>query len=223
MKKPFYLILVVACLNCNQSDSNRSKSSFDTSTRDLFKELDSLMPKKSEKISLIKRKTDTTLLLKTSEEILKAIKKGDYNKFASFIHPEYGIRFSPYAYIDTLAQQVLSSNQFLQISKQKKSINWNTSWEIEPEYLTIDQYFKKFVYDVDFLNAELKSINEYHSQGTDLNNIEEIYPKADVVEFFFSGFEEKYGGHDFRGLRLVFKFYNTKPFLIALVHDEWTP
>jgi hypothetical protein len=182
------------------------------------------MPKKSEKISLIKRKTDTALLLKTSEEILKAIKKRDYNKFASYIHPEYGVLFSPYAYIDTIDYQVLSAEQLVKLSKQKKKINWNSSWDSEePEMFTIDEYFKKYVYDVDFLKAKIKSINNFHSRGTDLNNIEDVYPDCDIVEFYFPGFEEKYGGTDFRGLRLVFKYYNDKPFLIAIVHDEWTP
>jgi len=225
MKKLYLLISVVVCLNCNQSDSNSSKSSSDTLTRDLFKELDSLIPKESEKITIIKRKTDTTLLLKTAVEILRTIKIRDYNKFASFIQPEYGVRFSPYAYIDTTESQVLSVDQIIQLSKQKNKINWGSAWDpdMDPELFTIDEYFKKYVYDVDFLNADLKSINEFHTQGTDLNNIEEVYPNCDIVEFYFPGFEEKYGGHDFRGLRLVFQFHNDKPYLVAIVHDEWTP
>ena len=89
--------------------------------------------------------------------------------------------------------------------------------------MTVDGYFKKFVYDVDFLNVELKSINQYHSQGTDLNNINETYPICDVVEFFFSGFDEKYEGHGFRALHLVYKMKNNRPYLVGIVHDEWTP
>lgn len=118
---------------------------------------------------------------------------------------------------------MLSAAKIIQIAKQNKRINWETSWEEEPELLTIGQYFKKFVYDVDFLKAPLVSFNEYHSQGTDLNNIEDFYPGCKIVEFFFPGFDEKFGGMDFRGLRLVFKPYKKKFYLIAIVHDEWTP
>jgi hypothetical protein len=163
--------------------------------------------------------------MQASTEILKYIKTRNYKKLASHIHHKKGILFSPYAHIDTIHSKVFSSNQFIQIAKENKSINWGSSWDEDekPELMTIDQYFKRFVYDVDFLNAELKSINKYHSQGTDLNNINEIYPDCNVVEFFFSGFEKKYGGMDFRALRLVFKMENNKPYIVAIVHDEWTP
>ena len=119
----------------------------------------------------------------------------------------------------------MSKKQFLLLVSTQKAINWNSSFEPEdnPEILTVRQYFDRYVYDVDFLNAELKSINNYHSQGTDLNNINEAYPGCDVVEFFFSGFEKKYSGTDYRALRLVFTIKDNKPYLIGIVHDEWTP
>ena len=171
----------------------------------------------------INRKVDTALLINTSEEILSHIKNRNYKKLALFFHHKDYVRFSPYAYIDTIKDRKLSADQFLQLAKQNKKINWNSAWNEETELLTVDEYFKKFVYDVDFLKAELKSINDYHSQGTDLNNMKEVYPGCNVIEFFFSGFEKKYEGLDFRALRLVYKTENSKVFLAAIVHDKWTP
>ncbi len=175
--------------------------------------------------AIIKRKVDTALLLNTSKEILKVIKARDYNKLASFVYPKYGVRFSPYGHIYIQIGQVFSPNRLSQLANQNKHINRGSSWDqgMEPEFLTIDQYFKKYVYDVDFLNAPIKSINKFRSRGTELNNINEIYPGSDVVEFYFPGFKKKLDGMDFRGLRLVFKFYNKKLYLVVIVHDEWTP
>lgn len=172
-----------------------------------------------------KEKTDTALLINVSLKILDAVKKRNYDTLASFIHPEYGVLFSPYAYIDTTDSQVLLPDRLIQISKQMDKINWGSAWDqgMEPELLTIDEYFSKHVYDVDFLNAPVVSINEFKSRGTDLNNIKDIFPECNVVEFFFPGFEEKNEGMDFRGLRLIFQFYNNRPCLVAIVHDEWTP
>jgi hypothetical protein len=171
-----------------------------------------------------KRNLDTSLLLKTSTEIFKTIKKRNYNKLASFIHPKYGVRFSPYAYIDTARSRILSPELFLKFVKQKKRINWHSPLsDTDTEFLTIDQYFKKYVYDVDFLNAPVKAINKFHSHGTDLNNIAEVYPECDVVEFYFPGFKKEYDGTDYRGLRFVFKLNNKIFYLIAIAHDEWTP
>lgn len=170
-----------------------------------------------------RRKVDTALLMKRSEEILGHIKNDNYKKFATYIDPQGSIRFSPYAFIDTARDRNLSAHQFLQLVQQPKKINWHSGFDEKPERLTVKEYFKKYVYDVDFLNAELKSINQYHSQGTDLNNIMEAYPGCDVVEFFFPGFEKKYEGLDFRALRLVYRSRSNQLFLAGVVHDKWTP
>lgn len=215
MNTPLILISIFFSLNCPWSDSNRAITNSNNNS----------LPKKSEERAdtVVKRKADSTLLLKIAGEILMTIKKREYAKLASFVHPEYGVLFSPYANIDTSGSRILSSTGIIQLAKQNKRINWYSSWDANPEFLTIDQYIKKFVYDVDFINAPVKSVNKFHSQGTDLNNIAEVYPTCDVVEFYFPGFEAKYGGMDFRGLRLVLKLYNKKPYLVAIVHDEWTP
>jgi len=169
-----------------------------------------------------KTKADSLLLLKISSEILRAIKKREYAKLVTFFHPKHGVRFSPYASINTKSDRLLSSSSFIKFAKQNKHINWHSSFE-GTEFLTVDQYLKKHVYDADFITAPVKSTNKFHSHGTDLNNISEIYTKCDVVEFYFPGFKKEYEGMDFKGLRLVFKWYNKRPYLIAIVHDEWTP
>jgi len=216
---PFIIFLLFT--SCNQQDSLKEADHQITDTSTSNHLVNSFQPDST--VIKHKEKIDTVLLMNVSEEILKHFKTRNYEKIALFIHPKNGLRFSPYAHIDTTKDKVLSAAQFLQRVKQNDRINWNSSWDGEkPELLTIDGYFKKFVYDVDFLNAKLKSINQYHSQGTDLNNITEVYPGCSVVEFFFPGFDEKYGGHDFRGLRLVYKMQNNRPYLVGIVHDEWT-
>ena len=223
-------IIILLLTNCNPSDSSKNAGTPVTDTAisnpppNSFQSVPAVIKHKEKIDTTTDREIDTVLFMNISEEILNHIKTRNYKKFALFIHPKDSIRFSPYANIDTTKDRVLSSDQFLQLAKQKKEINWNSSWDAEkPELLNIDGYFKKFVYDVDFLNADLISINQYHSQGTDLNNINEAYPGCDVVEFFFSGFEEKYEGLDFRALRLVYNIRNNKIFLVGIVHDEWTP
>jgi hypothetical protein len=41
---------------------------------------------------------DTTLI-QTAQQVLAAFKRQDGHALAQFIHPEKGVRFSPYAYI----------------------------------------------------------------------------------------------------------------------------
>jgi hypothetical protein len=212
---------------CDFADtSNQAKHPASTDTPALNRPLKLPQPDISVKpdgAPVTARKIDTALLIKLSEKILRYIKAKNYKSLSPFIHPQHGIRFSPYAFIDIAKDRVLSGDQLLKLAKENKTIDWHSSWEKEAKLLTVDQYFRRFVYDADFLNAELKSLNEYHSQGTDLNNIDEIYPGCNVVEFFFSGFDAKYAGLDFRALRLVYEAKNNIPYLRGIVHDEWTP
>src|SRR5690606_20910781 len=88
--------------------------------------------------------------------------------------------------------------------------------------LSVEGCFDKFVYDVDFLNAEQVAVNEVLGSGNSLINIHQVYPGADFTESYFSGFEEKYGGMDWRSLRLVFQMDGKQPYLVGIVHDQWT-
>jgi hypothetical protein len=202
-------IPAIFLFSCNQNDSIKKKTDGITDTSISNKQKNQHSDKKTDSTENNHkkyvatpnyRKVDTALLMKVSTQILKYIKTRNYKKLALSIHPRDGIRFSPYANIDTGDDRVLSPGQLQQLAKQNKPVNWHSSWDAEkPELMTIDQYFKRFVY------------------------INEVYPGCNVVEFFFPGFEEKYGGMDFRALRLVFKMENKSLYLIAIVHDEWTP
>src|SRR5690606_25884448 len=162
-------------------------------------------------------------LLSASEAVLTLMKERNFEGLSRFIHPELGIRFSPYGHVDTAAHVRLTRQQFLQLKEEEKPVLWGnydgTGKDIQ---LTFEEYFEKFVYDVDFLNPEQTSVNEILGQGNTLHNLETVYPGADFTESYFSGFEEKYDGMDWRSLRLVFQSYEGRPYLVGIVHDQWT-
>ena len=177
MTKPVILIFFVLLCSCHQSTPKRSGNSEDKLTASPSRKEDSVYTNDPKEVSLpvkpkgntdnvINRKADSGLI-KLAVEILRFVKTRNYKKLASFIHPEYGIRFSPFAYIDTTDDRKFYADELLLLAKQGKRINWNSSWDSErsPEFLTIDQYFKRYVYDVDFLNAELISLNKFHTPG----------------------------------------------------------
>jgi len=211
MKNIISFVFIVFLFSCSQSDSKKEEViTKDQQTDTTKKVVDTIVSKKN----------DSTSLKRLGNEILVVIKAKDYEKFKGFIHPQLGVRFSSYANVDTSTKS-FSGDELIKLAKEKKKIDWGTGYG-SPEKLTIDRYFS-WIYDVDFINATLKSFNDFHSQGTDLNNIEEAYPGCDVVEFFFPGFDKKYEGMDFRGLRLVFKIKDNTPYLVGIVHDSWTP
>ncbi len=164
-----------------------------------------------------------SLLLDYTKQILTVIKNKDYNAFSEFIHPQDGIRFSPYGYI---AKEHLkfSKSEFLFSLKEQNVMQWGQFAGTGDSILfNTKNYIKRFVYDVDFLNAEQITVNRSSVKGNSINNQDTYYKNVNYTECYFSGFDKKYAGMDWRALRLIFKEYEGKNFLVGIVHDEWTP
>ncbi len=165
-----------------------------------------------------------SVALTLSKQILSILKHNNYQQLDFFINSE--VRFSPYGYIDTLEDKKLTAEQLVNyLTKNKlERIDWGILDDEngKPILLTAQEYFKKFVYDVDFLNAPNISLNKTISSGNSLNNIDSVYKHCTYIEFYFPGFEKKYEGIDWRSLKLVFKKQDNKFFLIGIVHNQWT-
>ncbi len=58
--------------------------------------------------------------------------------------------------------------------------------------------------------------------GNSIDNSQEYYPGAMVVEYHFPGFDPQYGGLDWASLRLVFQEFEGRWVLVGIIHDEWT-
>lgn len=199
----------MAAFACNSPSNKATKSSNDTTIADSSSmDLDQLMSKK---------------LIELNKEILTALKKQDYQILASHIHPTLGLRLSPYATISVNNDVVFKSSELQKKMKESTKLFWgNYDGTGDPIDLSTKDYFLEFVYDVDFLNADKITINRSLAKGNSLNNIPSIYPESVYVENYFSGFNKKYEGMDWRALRLVFQKEGDKYYLIGIIHDQWT-
>jgi hypothetical protein len=166
---------------------------------------------------------DTLTLLQTHKEILALLKSESYDKLAGYIHPQKGIRFSAYAYIDTTNDQRFTPEAFREMLKTGKELDWGSfDGSGEPIKLTWGNYTREFIYNADFLNAEKTEVDGFIGFGNSLNNLREVYPENHFVESYFSGFAPELEGMDWCCLRLVYEPYDGKLKLIAVVHDQWT-
>jgi len=160
--------------------------------------------------------------LQTAEVIIQAIAEKDMTSVANFVHPGRGLRFSPYATIrdDHL---VFKPADLTGLFDSEEVLIWgNYDGSGDPITLTFAEYYDEFVYTADFANPETVALNMRIGQGNTLNNIQDFYPDSDFVEYHFSGFEEQYDGMDWQSLRLVFVEEDGVPYLVAIVHDQWT-
>jgi hypothetical protein len=164
-----------------------------------------------------------SIILELTTQVLTSIKNSDFDVFSKFIHPTLGVRFSAYAFIDTLKDVKLTSLEIIDLVKKQNAINWG-SYDGSGEIITlnINEYFKKFVYNADFLNAENKSINKIIQNGNTINNIDSVYKNCDFTENHFPGIDKKFEGIDWCSLRLVYKKYNDNYYLVGVIHDQWT-
>jgi hypothetical protein len=217
MKYIITALLLILFTCCNQHDSDKQETT-------TFK--DSLVKTEKQKKDTTKKvvanTSDSTQLQQLSNDILTIIKIKDFKKLSAFVHPT-GIRFSAYAYIDTTKDKRFTPHQLVQYGSKTTKFTWGfTDGEGKPIVLSISNYFDKYVYDHDFLNAPKKATNKFLGLGNSLNNLAEAYPGADFTEFYFPGFDPQYNGMDWKTLRLVFKKETDKFYLVGIIHDEWT-
>lgn len=155
--------------------------------------------------------------------ILQILKEKKYKEITQYIHPELGIRFSPYGYVNVKDHLHFTREEFAKQLNENQTLVWGYSdGKGEPIRLDTEGYFSKYVYNANYIEAEKQSYNEIIESGNSLINMDEVYPDSDFVEYHFSGFEDRFFGMDWCSLRLVFKFHHRKPYLVAIIHDEWT-
>ncbi|AZA77450.1 hypothetical protein EG347_07965 [Chryseobacterium sp. G0186] len=160
-------------------------------------------------------------LKKANDEVLQSLKAKDYKTFASFIHPEKGISFSMYAFVDPKDDKHFSKADFEKYQPTKMLFTWGTyDGSGDPYKATINEYLGKWVFSKDFTVSQYSS-NKFIGRGNSLNNLDEIYPKSDFTENYIKG-TEKNGEMDWKTVRFVFEEFQGKYYLIAVVNDQWT-
>lgn len=215
MKRLMPLLLIAALFACN----NESKTKTDA---DSLNTVQPSVADSTNKKDSAAAQTDTSIL-DTSRVILTILKNQDFEKLSAHISPSKRLRFSPYAFIDTGDSRAFTPYELKTAAQKSSVLVWGSyDGSGDPIKMNIKDYWKKFVYNKDYLNAPERGINKFLKTGNSLNNLKEIYPNSTFTEFYFPGFEKKYDGMDWQTLRLVFQEEGGKLYLIAIVHDQWT-
>lgn len=161
---------------------------------------------------------------KINDEVLASLKNKDYKTFTSFIHPEKGIRFSMYAFVNVKEDKHFSKADFEKYQPTKTMFTWGAmDGSGDPYKATINDYLGKWVAAKDFTTSQY-SFNKFIGGGNSLNNLKEMYPKSYFTENYLKGIDKngEYGEMNWKTLRLVFEEFQGKYYLIAVVNDQWT-
>jgi hypothetical protein len=164
--------------------------------------------------------------LEAAKTVMRALKNGNMNTLSDWVSRDKGVRFSPYGYVDTKKDLVFTQEEIKGLMKDPAKRVWREfpgSGDLIK--LTFAEYYKKFVYDADFMGQAEIALNKGLGQGSMVNNINEVYPadSYDFVEYYIDGVDPAAGGMDWRSLRLVFEKIGQDHILVGIVHDQWTP
>lgn len=172
---------------------------------------------------VIKSDIAKKIIEKTANGLIDAIKNKDAEAIADYAHPVKGVRFTPYTTVSTENDMTINKEEMINFFKDEKIYIWGyydgSGEEIK---LTPSQYYEKFIYSEDFMNASEIGYNKVLSSGNMLENQFEVYENAIAVEYYIPEINPEYEGIDWQSLRLVFEEYEGDWKLVGIIHNQWT-
>jgi hypothetical protein len=163
-----------------------------------------------------------SVLIAESALVLGALCSKDTAAISKAVAPGGKLLFSPYGHIDTSSALKFTGASLSKAFMEKKKINWGKyDGSGKPILLTPDEYFGKFVCNIDFSKYDSIRVNSPIAKGNSLNNLSAVFPGCSFVEYYHKG-TEKMSGLDWYTLRLVYNMVDGRRYLVAVVHDQWT-
>lgn len=159
-----------------------------------------------------------------AERTVSLLAGHEFHALADLVHPERGVRFSPYAYVEPEVHPVLHPEELRAAAGGEDPVRL---WGYEdgtgdPIRLPLSTYVERWVADAPFLEEGEVTIDRRRSRGNTIDNAAEVYPDARIVEYHVPGTDPRYAGMDWKSLRLAFVPHRGAWRLVAVVHDEWT-
>ena len=152
-------------------------------------------------------------------KVMEALKVRDIEILTEYVHPEKGLRFTPYTTVDTAKDVVFSIEELKKFNAEDELV-WGTyDGKGDDIILTPNEYYEEFVYTKDFLSADQIGYNEVLSSGNMIENQFEAYKNPIIVEYYIPGEEFE---NAWQSLRLVFEEYEGDWKLVGIIHNEWT-
>ncbi len=155
-------------------------------------------------------------------QVASAIKASDYDRLSDFVHPDYGIVFSPYATVNLSSNRWFTADEVSDFDNSSEQYVWGlTNDGGEPIQMSVSDYFSRYVFNYDYTIAPLVGINYIVRSGNSVENIMEAFPGSQFVDLCYPGASDS-ESQDWSTLRLVFEDYDGQLMLTAIIHSEYT-
>lgn len=210
-------------ISCSQKQEGTKKDPFSflkKHKQDTFEDVVEPEPKQNQPKDKANETPVEIEFVEPAYQILKLLKNWDIKGLSPYIHSDFGLTFSPYAFLND--QRILSVEE-IAAKVDSDSVEFWGFYDGSGDsiMMTFSEYFKEFVYCADFAGLADTTVNTPGHSGNSLNNFDEVFPDGQYIDFCVPGTEE-YGFLDWRTLRMGFVKKGKKWYLVALIHDEWT-
>lgn len=156
-----------------------------------------------------------------TKKVINAIAKSAMEELSGYIHPQKGVRFTPYTNISIDNDLVFTKKQISNFMQDNKKYLWGyydgSGFEIK---LTPKEYWQEFVYDKDFKSANKISYNKIIGRSLMKENQFKVYPDSIIVEYYKEGTNPEFEGLDWASLRIVFEKLDGKWYVVGIIHNE---
>ena len=160
-------------------------------------------------------------LLNTACAALRAIQQRDYSSLAAYVHPERGLTFTPYSTVDVNSDLNFNQSQVKKFAGDTNRYVWGAiPGTGELIQMIPEEFISRYIFGSDYTQASKIGVDKINISGNALENVTEVYPDCRFVEFTFPATEA--GGQNWSSLKLVLAPAETKWYLVALIHSQWT-
>ena len=173
---------------------------------------------------LIASDSSNAELVDMAYDVVELIKQNDFNTLSRYVHPEYGVVFSPSATISLSTNRRFDAEQVAAFAADRNPYSWGVQdGSGEPIMMTPAEYISEFVYPMDFSSAPVMGVNYIVRKGNALENITEVFTDVQFVDFHFPGTDsDPMNGHSWSTLRLGFEEHDGRLRLTVIVRSVWT-
>jgi hypothetical protein len=155
-------------------------------------------------------------------DTLAAFKKRDGPALAALAHPSKGVRFSPYAYVQTTNVTITAAQLTTAFTDPTKRTWGITDGKGDPIILTFADYTRTYVYARDFASSSQTAFNKTIGAGNTIDNTADVYPNAILFEAYDPGPDPQMKDFQWQCVRLLFERSGDRWFLVSVIHGEWT-
>lgn len=168
--------------------------------------------------------TNAQSLWNIAHDVMQLIKDKNMEELSAYVHPTKGLRFTPYVHINSTFDQVFTPQEVVELPADTTEYNWGYYYGTPVETIIMknfNDYYDEFIYDEDFLNANIIGVNAVVSYGDMIDNIYDEYPDAEYLEFYIITSQDNNNIY-WRSLKVAFEEVGGQYKLMGIIHGQWT-